>query len=259
MFIGKSKNNMYKISYYIFILIFLSFNSFGQSFSKPYPNFTKKDTIALNVLRDYDDIQLALNKINKVIRDNPNNLMAYYVRGLFYGQSDKYDAAISDFSYVLKNNISNWFRSWALMRRSGIYYINGEYTKGYTDAKKSIELGDDSELTSQIVKDYEAKNNDLNINQLENKKEEEEETVIVFCPYCIKGKPTITGHYDCPNCINWNAEYRRKVPCHICKDTRKISNGKCGICNGKKNIKITRLHYNQFKDVYVLFKKQTSK
>jgi len=24
----------------------------------------------------------------------------------------------------------------------------------------------------------------------------------------------------CPNCLNWNAEYRRKVPCHECRDSR---------------------------------------
>jgi uncharacterized protein (TIGR02145 family) len=26
----------------------------------------------------------------------------------------------------------------------------------------------------------------------------------------------------CKNCINWNTEYRTKVPCHTCKDTRVI-------------------------------------
>jgi uncharacterized protein (TIGR02145 family) len=27
----------------------------------------------------------------------------------------------------------------------------------------------------------------------------------------------------CPNCANWNAEYRKKVPCHTCKDTRSVA------------------------------------
>ena len=35
-----------------------------------------------------------------------------------------------------------------------------------------------------------------------------------------------TGGYGqtktCPNCVNWNAEYRRKVPCHTCKDSRSV-------------------------------------
>jgi uncharacterized protein (TIGR02145 family) len=33
------------------------------------------------------------------------------------------------------------------------------------------------------------------------------------------------GYYKtvtCPNCSNWNSEYRRKVACHVCKDNRTI-------------------------------------
>jgi uncharacterized protein (TIGR02145 family) len=31
------------------------------------------------------------------------------------------------------------------------------------------------------------------------------------------------GSKTCPNCANWNAEYRKKVPCHTCKDTRSVA------------------------------------
>jgi uncharacterized protein (TIGR02145 family) len=33
------------------------------------------------------------------------------------------------------------------------------------------------------------------------------------------------GHYEktCPNCANWNSEYRDKSPCHTCKDLRSVS------------------------------------
>jgi hypothetical protein len=30
------------------------------------------------------------------------------------------------------------------------------------------------------------------------------------------------GSKTCPNCSDWNAEYRRKVPCHVCKDSRSV-------------------------------------
>jgi uncharacterized protein (TIGR02145 family) len=30
----------------------------------------------------------------------------------------------------------------------------------------------------------------------------------------------------CPNCKNWNDEYRRKVPCHTCKDSREVPSSK---------------------------------
>jgi uncharacterized protein (TIGR02145 family) len=31
------------------------------------------------------------------------------------------------------------------------------------------------------------------------------------------------GAETCPNCATWNAEYRRKVACHTCKDTREVT------------------------------------
>ena len=31
------------------------------------------------------------------------------------------------------------------------------------------------------------------------------------------------GSKTCPNCEDWNVEYRKKVPCHTCKDTRSVS------------------------------------
>jgi uncharacterized protein (TIGR02145 family) len=33
---------------------------------------------------------------------------------------------------------------------------------------------------------------------------------------------TTGGSKACPNCKNWNAEYRKKVACHTCKDTRSV-------------------------------------
>ena len=34
--------------------------------------------------------------------------------------------------------------------------------------------------------------------------------------YTIGGNRKI----KCPNCLTWNSEYRRKVPCHVCRDNR---------------------------------------
>jgi len=31
-----------------------------------------------------------------------------------------------------------------------------------------------------------------------------------------------TTQKTCPNCEDWNSEYRRKVPCHVCKDNRQV-------------------------------------
>jgi uncharacterized protein (TIGR02145 family) len=34
---------------------------------------------------------------------------------------------------------------------------------------------------------------------------------------------TTGGSKTCPNCESWNTEYRSKVACHMCKDTRSVS------------------------------------
>lgn len=36
----------------------------------------------------------------------------------------------------------------------------------------------------------------------------------------------------CSNCQSWSEEYKRKVPCHVCKDTRSVATRKCFACNG---------------------------
>lgn len=53
----------------------------------------------------------------------------------------------------------------------------------------------------------------------------------VTCIFC-KGRGEGRFPVDCPNCINWSAEYRRKVPCHLCKDTRIIYQKRCPMCDG---------------------------
>jgi uncharacterized protein (TIGR02145 family) len=40
--------------------------------------------------------------------------------------------------------------------------------------------------------------------------------------YPIIRVPEIEMTKECPNCKNWNSEYRSKVACHVCKDTRKV-------------------------------------
>lgn len=42
---------------------------------------------------------------------------------------------------------------------------------------------------------------------------------------------------ECQNCVDWNTSYRSKVPCNVCKDTRRTPNRRhriitCTICKG---------------------------
>ncbi len=43
----------------------------------------------------------------------------------------------------------------------------------------------------------------------------------------------VMENIPCPNCKDWNEEYRKKVPCHTCKDTR--SSGKKLVSKGNGN------------------------
>jgi hypothetical protein len=55
-----------------------------------------------------------------------------------------------------------------------------------------------------------------------------------LCYYC-SGHKLIREQVTCSNCRNWNAEYRRKVPCRVCKDSRSVIGPiiKCTRCGGK--------------------------
>lgn len=61
---------------------------------------------------------------------------------------------------------------------------------------------------------------------------------IESCNSCTgSGQVTRQSSSVCPNCENWNSEYKRKVACHVCKDTRKNQNIKtwketCNECKG---------------------------
>ena len=43
---------------------------------------------------------------------------------------------------------------------------------------------------------------------------------------------TEKGSKTCSNCENWNPEYRSKVPCHTCKDTRRVDTPEVIISGG---------------------------
>lgn len=55
-----------------------------------------------------------------------------------------------------------------------------------------------------------------------------------ICYWC-EGKKVLVQKKACSNCINWNNEYRSKVPCHFCKDSRYVFSHytKCSSCKGK--------------------------
>ena len=52
-------------------------------------------------------------------------------------------------------------------------------------------------------------------------------------------RESLEGRKSCPNCLDWSREYRDKVPCHICKDSRYLSSpkGQCKVCMNSRYTK----------------------
>jgi uncharacterized protein (TIGR02145 family) len=53
-------------------------------------------------------------------------------------------------------------------------------------------------------------------------------------------RESLEGRKSCPNCLDWSREYRDKVPCHTCKDSRYLSYPKaqCKICTNTRYTKV---------------------
>ena len=68
----------------------------------------------------------------------------------------------------------------------------------------------------------------------------------------VSGWPEYERFYpvvECPNCENWNSEYRSKVACNRCKDTRRINSGKyikSPPSNGNNRLKFNIKHIGVF-------------
>lgn len=73
------------------------------------------------------------------------------------------------------------------------------------------------------------------INQSENEKTSKpvEQIICMMCGGTGSGENV---PLYCMNCLGWSDEYKRKVPCHECKDTRIVYKKKCNLCNGKGKI-----------------------
>lgn len=60
----------------------------------------------------------------------------------------------------------------------------------------------------------------------------------IECNYC-EGTGKQTKPMLCTNCKDWASDYKRKVPCHVCKDTRRVApKGTCPICKGKGKVNL---------------------
>lgn len=71
------------------------------------------------------------------------------------------------------------------------------------------------------------------------------------CKAC-EGDGRFRSWVTCPNCKNWNSEYRRKVACHNCQDTREVVKLiSCPFCGGD-GIIIAKTGNWQFKEAQII-------
>lgn len=86
---------------------------------------------------DQDNYELAIEYLNKIIKNNPKDAGAYFDRGLAYLSLGKYDQAIADYNKVIKINPNN---AGAYNNRGLAYYGLGKYNRAIADYNKAIEL-----------------------------------------------------------------------------------------------------------------------
>ncbi|MDR2033066.1 MAG: tetratricopeptide repeat protein, partial [Helicobacteraceae bacterium] len=73
------------------------------------------------------------------IKEDPNNAVSYYSRGLTYDNLGDYRKAIADFTQAIKIDPNDIM---AYNNRAGAYALQENYKKATQDAKKACELGD---------------------------------------------------------------------------------------------------------------------
>ena len=101
------------------------------------PNF-KRGVIAAN----YGQHQDALKLLTKAIKDNPDDHMAYYNRGMLYEIIGKNDKALADYSKSIKCKCNcNLSRcGWAYVMRGNLKIKMGDYIGGAEDHLSAVEI-----------------------------------------------------------------------------------------------------------------------
>jgi tetratricopeptide (TPR) repeat protein len=110
----------------------------------------------------------AINELNKAIELDPEDVAAYYWRGLAYGKLGNYIQEINDYNKVIEINpkyaAKSSFLIWAYRNREIAYTKLGDYLQAIKDSEKGIELHTDISRKQQepwAPRDLLAENPDL--------------------------------------------------------------------------------------------------
>jgi len=132
----------------VFFIIFVSINAASQN----YPYFENIPEPYQQIEKDANSgkVDLAIAKLNLLIKENPNNFIAYYVRALIYSyHAGLYDKAIEDFDWLFKfiegHEFNPSFLILMFSYRSSAYYLKGDYDKAIKDITESIAISNSTE------------------------------------------------------------------------------------------------------------------
>lgn len=176
-----------------------------------------------NTTEDLKEYRLILNKLLDI---KPRDYKTRLFRVATNTSLGNYEDAKKDIEYILINNrheLSHTHLKYIYSTKMYCDYFLNE-NSNFVEKQNIISKGikDYLSILNESDKDLKIKINSLNKN------------IVSKCNIC-DGSGRTNHPERCPNCLNWNNEYKRKVPCHVCKDTRYVKhpNGqKCFSCNG---------------------------
>lgn len=91
----------------------------------------------------------AIRNRSKEIKKHPNSAIAYFERGLFYGEKGDDKKAITDFSKAIKIN-PNYAE--AFNHRAISYFYIKEHEKAWKDVHKAETLGCDTKFVRSLLR-----------------------------------------------------------------------------------------------------------
>jgi len=142
--------------------------------------------------------------------------------------------------------------------------IRVEFTQGFNDPfcngfikVEKISINNHGNISNNGDIEQANKPREIALNNIKNQ-EKQVSWHKVNCSRCDgSGKESVwVDPQECQNCVDWNSSYRSKVPCYICKDTRRTPNRRhkmitCTICKGtgrdyeqeKRNVEFGGMDY----------------
>lgn len=91
-----------------------------------------------------DDQNKALELVNKILDDNPDHLDARYLRSNIYWNNDKYDAALRDVTYAIKN-----YKGEPDVYKSTLYGLRGAI---YSDMERHADAAKDYQMAAKLAR-----------------------------------------------------------------------------------------------------------